>query len=203
MVEKRVRPFIDWDGVEIQYRAGIRSLMDIAKEYGVSDAGILKRAKTKGWTRDLKDKIKAKADAKVRAAVVREKVSDEKAVSETLTVDANAELQFQVRIKHRKGLERLSAIQGKLINHLESVADNLHDLTQVIADLRNPDENGQDKANDRLRKAMDRSVVIDDLKKLAEVDEKVRKGEREAHGIDDDERSGSPIDAILAKINAT
>lgn len=36
-----------------------------------------------------------------------------------------------------------------------------------------------------LRKAMSRSALVDDLKKLADVDEKVRKGEREAFGLDD------------------
>ena len=58
-------------------------------------------------------------------------------------------------------------------------------LSDVIEMVRNPDENGIDRANDALRKAMSRSALVDDLKKLADVDEKVRKGEREAFGLDD------------------
>ncbi len=52
------------------------------------------------------------------------------------------------------------------------------------SNFRHPDENGVDRANDALRKAMSRSALVDDLKKLADVDEKVRKGEREAFGPD-------------------
>ena len=60
------------------------------------------------------------------------------------------------------------------------------ELSEVIEMVRNPDENGIDRANDALRKAMGRSALVDDLKKLAEVDERVRKGEREAFGLDVD-----------------
>jgi len=60
--------------------------------------------------------------------------------------------------------------------------------------VRNPDDNGIDKANDALRKAMSRTSLVDDLKKLAEVDERVRKGEREAFnlGAMDDELGRKP-----------
>lgn len=44
---------IDWNAVELEYRAGIKSLKAIGNEFGVSDAGILKRAKRDGWERDL------------------------------------------------------------------------------------------------------------------------------------------------------
>ena len=56
---------IDWEAVEFHYRAGIRSLKSIGAEFGVSDAGILKRAKRDGWSRDLAAKIRAKADSMV------------------------------------------------------------------------------------------------------------------------------------------
>lgn len=60
--------------------------------------------------------------------------------------------------------------------------------------MRKPDDNGIDRANDALRKAMSRSALVDDLKKLADVDEKVRKGEREAFGLDDDPTKKPPGD---------
>jgi len=58
VTEKRT---IEWDLIEPHYRAGIRSLKDIGKEFGVSDAAIIKRAKRDGWVRDLAAKIQAKA----------------------------------------------------------------------------------------------------------------------------------------------
>ena len=45
---------IDWKGVEQAYRAGIHSLVTMGEHFGVSDAGILKRARKEGWTRDTK-----------------------------------------------------------------------------------------------------------------------------------------------------
>lgn len=187
---------INWDGVEIQYRCGIRSLKDIGKEFGVSDAGIIKKAKKEGWTRDLTARINAKADAKVSAAAVSKIVSVEKAANEQTIVEANAEIQYRIRMSHRKGLSKLCAVKETLLAHIESVAVNLDDLGDIVEMMRNPDDKGQDKANDRLRKAMERSTVIDDLKKLAEIDEKIRKGEREAFSITDAPGSDTPEDAF-------
>lgn len=55
---KPVKTEIDWAAVELHYRANLRSLKDIGKEYGVSDAGIIKRAKRDGWTRGAKSASK-------------------------------------------------------------------------------------------------------------------------------------------------
>ena len=44
---------IDWDGIEKEYATGKKSLRKIGAEFGVSDAGILKRAKKHGWSRDF------------------------------------------------------------------------------------------------------------------------------------------------------
>ena len=52
-VPRTKRKAIDWESVEMQYRAGIRSLRDIGAEFGVSDVAIIKRAKRDEWTRDL------------------------------------------------------------------------------------------------------------------------------------------------------
>jgi len=49
---------IDWEAVEIQYRAGVRSLKDIGAEFGVSDAGIIKKARKEEWVRGIKPTTK-------------------------------------------------------------------------------------------------------------------------------------------------
>lgn len=66
---------IDWERVERDYRAGIRSLQDIGQEYGISAPGILKRAKKEGWTRNLAERIREKTEAMVSLAVVNGKVN--------------------------------------------------------------------------------------------------------------------------------
>jgi hypothetical protein len=53
----------DWDRIELDYRAGIKTLREIADEQGITHGAINKRAKRDGWVRDLSAKIRAKAPA--------------------------------------------------------------------------------------------------------------------------------------------
>ena len=43
----------DWERIELDYRAGIKTLRQIADENGISHGAINKRAKRDGWERDL------------------------------------------------------------------------------------------------------------------------------------------------------
>lgn len=42
---------IDWKAIERDYRAGVMSVREIAKWYGLSDTAIHKKAKAEGWER--------------------------------------------------------------------------------------------------------------------------------------------------------
>lgn len=94
-----MRVVVDWIAVEMHYRAGIRSLMSIGKEYGVSDAGILKRAKKLEWTRDLKAKIKAKSSAVVTLAQIDEYAA--RGFVYVIYVDAGAERFYKIGMAGR------------------------------------------------------------------------------------------------------
>lgn len=196
---------VDWFFVEKEFRAGIRPLREIAADAGITEGAIRKRAKRDHWDRNLYAKIQAKADEKVRKEAVRKPAPETPARTqltpddETTVVEANADLQFQVRMSHRRGLDKLRSVKEKLITQIEQAVDTFPDLHEVIEMVRNPDDNGVDRANDALRKAMGRSGVVDDLKKLAEIDEKVRKGEREAYGVED--RPEAPTDAVTQFLN--
>jgi hypothetical protein len=50
----------DWIQIEVDYRAGIKTLRQIADEHSISHVAINKRAKRDGWTRDIAAKIQAK-----------------------------------------------------------------------------------------------------------------------------------------------
>jgi hypothetical protein len=43
---------------------------------------------------------------------------------------------------------------------------------------------------------------IDALKKLAEIDEKIRRGEREAFGIDSTKEEKTSVESLLDRVNA-
>jgi len=69
----------DWEAIESAYRAGLMSIREIASQHGITHGAINKREKRDGWERDLKAKIKAKADALVSKCEVSKQVSTETA----------------------------------------------------------------------------------------------------------------------------
>lgn len=175
---------VDWDAVHRDYRTAKFTLREMAEKYGVSHQAIAKRAKALEWSQDLAEQIKQATNAKLVANLVDTEVAKGcQTVANAVLVAA--EINTQVILKHRTGLQRITQIKEKLLNQIEQAATHMQDLAEVIEMVRSPDENGIDKANDALRKAMGRSSLVDDLKKLAEVDEKVRKGEREAFNINE------------------
>ncbi len=179
----------DWEAIERDFRTGKFTLRELEAQHGVSYAQISRKANEYGWTKDLREVIKQATDA----AVLRETVTKaQKDVTETVLVAA--EVNKQVILAHRHGLQAITQVKRKLLEHIEQAAVLLPDLADVVEIVRKPDDNGIDRANDALRKAMSRSALVDDLKKLADVDEKVRKGEREAFDLDLDPDKQSTAD---------
>lgn len=193
------KPGTDWEAVERDYRTTNLTLRELGRLHHVSHAAISKKAEKLGWARDLTHAVKQATDSKLIDAAVKAAVtttvnnavtnavaqSAAAAKSNTVAVMVVAELNKNVIIGHRTGLNKLTTIKNLLLDQIEQAAVHMVDLAKVIEMARSPDENGMDRANDALKKAMGRSVLVDDLKKLADVDEKIRKGEREAFNIND------------------
>jgi len=173
----------DWDAVERDYRTGKFTLRELNTKHGADIGQISRKAKKDGWTQDLGDAIRQATNARLVADLVDKNVKETQQ-KVNIVVLAAAEQNTQVILGHRTGLGRITQVKRKLLEQIEQAADNMVDLDEIIDMVRNPDEHGMDRANDALRKAMGRSALVDDLKKLADVDEKVRKGEREAFRID-------------------
>jgi hypothetical protein len=179
---KPKRQKVDWAAVERDYRTGNFTLRELEAKHGVDNAQIARRKKKEGWTPDLTEAVRQATNARLMTEVVSKEVSTAQQNVSTAVL-AVAEVNAQVILGHRTGLQRITRIKETLLDQIEQAAMQMPDLAEVIEMVRNPDENGMDKANDALRKAMSRTALVDDLKKLAEVDEKVRKGEREAFNI--------------------
>lgn len=187
------RRVVDWEAVEREYRAGIRSLKDIGGEFGVSDAGILKRAKKDGWERDLSERIRAKAEAKVSAALVSEKVSATEAANERVTVDVGAQVLADALLHQRKDVSRSRAIVQKLFAELEAQGDGLEDLAMLAEALQSGDE---EKLSQIARKVIAFPSRVDSAKKLSESLRVLVELERKVLRIKDD----SSADDVLKKI---
>lgn len=180
------KKLIDWEAVELHYRAGIRSLKDIGTEYGVSDAGIIKRAKRDGWERDLRAKIQAKAEAKVSASLVSAEVSAQTKASERQIVDANANKIADVRLAHRHDIQRKRSIVARLMDELEAQVgpENAALLADLGEMMRSPDDAGQDKLNDLYRRIISLPERAKTAKTLAETLRITVDMERQAFGMD-------------------
>jgi hypothetical protein len=186
------KPPIDWESIEIAYRAGIRSLKNIGAEFGVSDAAIVKRAKRDEWERDLQAKIQAKAEAKVRAAQVRTEVSALTKVSEREVVEANATMQADLILAHRQDVQRYRRLCKSMLAQLEAETDNPELFEQIGELLADPDDKGTDKLNEAYRKAISLPQRIDGVKKLAETLKVLIGLERQAFGIADNAEGDKP-----------
>jgi hypothetical protein len=117
----RERKQIDWERVEIEYRAGKLSLREIAKASGCSEGAIRKRAKTDGWERDLSKRI----EEEVRNKLVRSEVRKAERVPEKEIIEAVATRSANIVLAERKDLEELRALENKLMAELDGTPTKL------------------------------------------------------------------------------
>lgn len=171
---------IDWADVELHYRAGIRTLKSIGDEFGVTDAGIIRRAKKEGWTRDLRERIKAAATDKLLKLG-----SPEKLVSEELVVQSNAEAQVNVTLENRSDIQRLLKLIYNLLAELEETTNNKALFDQLGVLLNSPDEKGIDKLNDIYRKTISLPSRVKAMKDLTDSLKTLIGLKRQAYGLSD------------------
>ncbi len=188
MTEKAATPKkpADWERIELDYRAGIKTLRQIADEHGITHGAINKRAKRDGWERDLSEKIQAKADALVSKAAVSSEVSTDTRIREKAVIDANAQAVADVRLGHRKDIQRARTLTNALLDELQlqTDRDTLINLQEVGELLRSPDDNGMDKLNDLYQKVITLPERSKTMKTLAESLQKLVDMERTAFGMD-------------------
>lgn len=192
--------------IELQYRAGVMPLRQIAKQHGVSASAIVKWAEREGWDRDLTAKIRAKAEAAVNKAAVNATVNTAKAVHEQQIVEANAQALATVRLEHRTDIKRGRSLVNKLLTELEGVTDHpdlIEDLQQALFEAESGGEDGDEIDRQaargraqRLRDALERVVGlqgrVSSVKGLAESMRILITLEREAWGLTTDEPPEGP-----------
>lgn len=188
MSEKKI---IDWESVEREYRAGFRSLRDIAGEFGITETAIRKRAKRDEWERDLSAKVAAKADALVRKAEVRSEVRSETMFSERELVDASANVIADAVLGQRADVKRARATAQRLWALVDAELDHPEEFAAIGEMLAAPDENGQDKLNDMYRAAIGLPQQIKNVKLLADAIKVLIELERRVLKIDDQQSDAS------------
>lgn len=189
---------INWEKIELDYRAGVKSIRQIAAENEIAESGIRRRAKQYEWVRDLSEKIKAKADDIVRKESVRSVVRTKTTISEKDTIDANANEVASVRLAHRKDIQRSRKIAMSLFDELEMMVgqENVK-LLEMLGELMwSPDDKGNDKVNDLYMKIISMPGRVKSMKDLSDTLKTLIALERQAFGLDDE--NNKPVDALTA-----
>ena len=202
-METTNKPAPDWEKIEADYRAGIKTLRQIAGEHGVSHVAINKRAKRDGWSRDLSAKIAAKADELVTKGAVTSVVTTESRISEREVIDANAQAIVSVRLSHRRDIQRSRSITMRLLEELElqSGRENAELLEQLGELMRREDDRGQDKLNDLYQKIISLPGRAKTMKDLGESLRVLVTLERQAFGLDDkDQKPQDSLTTLLQTI---
>lgn len=196
-------PAPDWEKIELDYRAGIKTLRQIAAEHGITHTAIGKRAKTNGWVRDLSAKIQAKADELVSKTLVSSQVSTETKVAERQIIEANAHAVADIRLAHRNDIHRARRLTNALLDELEQQTDpaTLALLRSLGELMRKEDERGQDKLNDLYHKVIELADRSRTMKTLAESLQKLVDMERTAFGMDKEvQKQEDPLTTLLHAI---
>lgn len=203
---------VDYERIEPGWRAGVLSPHQLAAQYTedtgvkVSHAAIIKHFTKLNVPRDLNAKIQAQADAMVTKALVTEKVTKDRLVTnEGKIVNAGAEQVFEIRLFHRKSTTRLQAIIAAQMEELEASsgpeqAQRLRDLGEL---MRNENDNGSDKLNDIYRAVIglpDRGRVA---KQLAETLRIAIDLERREFGMDKTQVNTDPLTELIKRISTS
>lgn len=196
---------IDWEAIERDYRAGIKTLRKIAEDNpGVSHVTIANKAKSFGWTRDLSAKIQAKADELINKAALNKPLNKPGPLSEAKIILENGAQAAAIRIGHRKEIGRLRTIISMLMDELEQSsgpeqAQRLRDLGEM---MRTENDGGQDKLNDLYRAVISLPERTKTGKALADTLRIAIDLERREFGMDKVQSATDPLTELIQRINS-
>lgn len=195
MTKKNNKPDCDWEEVERLYRADLRTNAQLARDFGIHATTITRRAKKHSWKRDLKNRIKERANALVQERAVKSLASDDQAIEE------NAQLTANVRLSHRQDIARARNLTINLLGDLEAQVgiDNRARLEDLfIAALKaEVVDASQLEAYERVTSLSGHMRIAKDL---ADTMTKWITLERQAYGLDD--MDSSPVDALTTLLHS-
>lgn len=125
----------DWETIESLYRAGQVSSREIARNYGVSEALIRKRAKKLGWQRDLRGAVEQRAGTKlVHAEAATVFGADSlKPLTDSEVVEAAAESRAQLIQGHRRDAKQARTLVQSLFGELGALTAEAQEEARILA----------------------------------------------------------------------
>ena len=140
----------DWEALEVDYRAGIASIRELARQYDVSDTAIRKKAKADGWERDLTEKVHERVRSKLVRAEVRALNAREPVRTDAEIIEAAAETAVQVVQIHRRDVRHGRLICAALFAELQDTSANREIIAESI-DSETQDDSSPTRRNQMMK----------------------------------------------------
>lgn len=152
-----VKPATDWEAIEREYRGGQLSEAEIARQHGVSRTAIQKRAKKRGWSRDLTDRVRTE----IAARMVAEGLHEARGAA---TIELAAARGVAVLTGQRGRIGRATEAVAKLLEELHDTTDHLPDIEDAIHEETAGDHDGKRRSRMLAAVALpSRSSVVHNL----------------------------------------
>lgn len=201
--EKTAKSPIEWDLIERDWRAGVKTQAQMSAQYGVSRAAMNKHFTRRGITRDLDGKVRAAASTIVAQSIVDTGEGHPgSAISDRDIIAANAQMQSQIILQHRTDIQRSRKLSMSLLTELEQQTDHRDLIEQLIDILHDPDDKHIQKRIEVLERVTSLSSRSSTMKALADTLRSLVAMERQAFGLDDGEDTdeGTGIEDVIKRV---
>ena len=200
--KKSKRKKLDWERIEVEYRAGILSIREIARRNGCSHQAIVKHAKNNSWERDLTARVQLAIKQKLAQKVTgeEEQLPKKLPMDERQLIDQAAEDVVGVVVLHRKHARKAREAVELLLEQLMDAAGN-----RVVIEEEIDKETGEDHSTAR-RDRMLRAVSLQSHSvisvNLANSFKTLVAIERQAYSLDEEgPEKKSPLGEILTDLD--
>lgn len=192
----------DIEAIGRDVRAGVLSLMEIARQHGCTDAYVHKLKKKHGWQRDLGPAVRKRSDAHLAREVSKPNASDEE------IIEAAANEVTAIRKIHRRDIRNSQKLVDTLATQLSTIIMNRDVFEDAIIDETEYHGEKESKTAEaaRLRKraqmlkAVSIPAHVAAMRDLSVAQKNLIPLERQAFNLDDDGRRPEIIDGIEIKL---
>lgn len=208
--EKQARKVVDWDAVTDDWRIGKLTERQMEEKHSVSRQAMRKRFTKLGITRDLSATVRAAtkaalvqtasnarlSDGLVVKAVVNEVVQNFETRQHNAITGAVTEAVAVVH-SHQDQAGSLISLLKRMTGELEEITDKPQSLEQIAEAL----EEESPEAAKAVKKLRTLTTRLNNLKTAGETLQRLVAIQRQAHGIDDDDKKSTVnIDSLLQSI---
>lgn len=203
----------DWEAVEREYRAGQLSIREIARQHGVTDTGIRKKAHSEGWQRDLADRVRKSATemlAQLDGAGSQEGSqgsshlgSQRLREADAQTVLTAAQTRVEIVRQHRGIIGSGRDLTLRLVDELSTTTAHVGELEELIEQATQSDKTPQRRT--AMLKAVSLPTRAGTIKDLSAAAKNWIALERQAFGLEsgtfDDPATKADVRDALGSLN--